>query len=144
STGKAVRGAVGHFRATNGVELVPENDGTRVVVEGEVALAGALGSVAQKVITKQAEMATTQFAQNLEQALSGNLASTETEMHGDSSKAASPSARGAVQKGRDRAAMPAPAAAPAVVYAADPWGRVAAGLSAVSLVLSVIILWQVS
>src|SRR5690606_18297623 len=41
------------------------------------ALAGALGSVAQKVITKQAEKATTQFAQNLEQALSANGATGE-------------------------------------------------------------------
>jgi uncharacterized protein len=75
STGKAVRGAVGSFRATNTVYLqAADNSSTAVVVEGEAALAGMLGSVAQKIIMKQADKMTTEFAKNLEHMLSGAAA----------------------------------------------------------------------
>ena len=43
---------------------------TRITVEGEVALAGVLGSVGSAVINRQAEKTTAEFACNLERALS--------------------------------------------------------------------------
>ena len=70
ATGKAVRGAVGNFRAQNAVTLIPAGDETCVAVEGEVALAGVLGTVGSAVINKQAAKTTAAFACNLEQALS--------------------------------------------------------------------------
>ena len=70
ATGKAVRGAVGNFRAQNTVTLTPEGDETCVAVEGEVALAGVLGTVGSAVIDKHAAKVTAEFAANLEQALS--------------------------------------------------------------------------
>ena len=70
ATGKAVRGAVGNFRAQNAVTLTEEGDETCVAVEGEVALAGVLGTVGSAVIDKHAAKVTAEFASNLEQALS--------------------------------------------------------------------------
>src|SRR5919202_6281467 len=71
ATGKSVRGAMGNVRAGVTVQLEPAGDRTVVIVEGDVALAGALGSVGQKVVAKQAGKVTGQFARNLEQALGG-------------------------------------------------------------------------
>src|SRR3954465_9213939 len=71
ATGKTVRGAMGNVRAGVSVQLEPAGDRTVVMVEGDVALAGALGSVGQKVVAKQAGKVTAQFARNLEQALRG-------------------------------------------------------------------------
>ena len=70
ATGKAVRGAVGNFRAQNAVSLTEESGETCVAVEGEVALAGVLGTVGNAVINKHAAKVTAEFATNLEQALS--------------------------------------------------------------------------
>lgn len=70
ATGKAVRGAIGNFRAQNAVTLTPTGDETCVAVEGEVALAGVLGTVGSAVIDKHAAKVTAAFAANLEQALS--------------------------------------------------------------------------
>lgn len=70
ATGKAIRGAVGNFRAQNAVTLVREGDETCVAVEGEVALAGVLGTVGSAVINKHAAKVTAEFACNLEEALS--------------------------------------------------------------------------
>ena len=70
ATGKAVRGAVGNFRAQNAVTLTDEGGKTCVKVEGEVALAGVLGTVGSAVINKHAAKVTAEFAGNLEQALS--------------------------------------------------------------------------
>ena len=70
ATGKAVRGAVGNFRAQNTVSLKRENGETCVAVEGEVALAGVLGTVGSAVINKHAAKVTAEFASNLEQVLS--------------------------------------------------------------------------
>jgi hypothetical protein len=70
--GKTVRGASGNIRATNTVSLEPlDGVGTRVRVEANVALAGVLGSVGQKVIAKQATKVAGQFAANLQQAVTG-------------------------------------------------------------------------
>lgn len=71
ATGKAVRGAIGNFRAESVVTLLPREGGTLVRVESEAALAGVLGSIGQKIIAKQAEKITEQFAANLQARLSG-------------------------------------------------------------------------
>ena len=44
-----------------------------MTVEGDVVLAGALGSVGQKVVAKQASKVTAEFAENLQLALSGAM-----------------------------------------------------------------------
>jgi uncharacterized protein len=75
AVGKSVRGAAGNVRAEVVVGLRPGATGTVVDVEGDVALAGALGSVGQKVVAKQAGKVTAQFARNLEAALGGDAAS---------------------------------------------------------------------
>ncbi|AQA03164.1 hypothetical protein BVC93_12835 [Mycobacterium sp. MS1601] len=74
AVGKSVRGAAGNVRAEVVVGLRPGASGTVVDVEGDVALAGALGSVGQKVVAKQAGKVTAQFARNLEAALGGDTA----------------------------------------------------------------------
>jgi carbon monoxide dehydrogenase subunit G len=72
AVGKTVRGASGNIRATNEVVLAElDGVGTRVTVDSDVALAGVLGSVGQKVIAKQANKVVAQLAGNLQQALSG-------------------------------------------------------------------------
>lgn len=73
AVGKSVRGAAGNVRAEVVVGLRPSATGTVVDVEGDVALAGALGSVGQKVVAKQAGKVTAQFARNLESALGGDV-----------------------------------------------------------------------
>lgn len=71
ATGKTVRGAMGNINTTNEVRLSGSNGSTTVTVEGDVVLAGALGSVGQKIIAKQAGKVTAEFARNLERALRG-------------------------------------------------------------------------
>lgn len=72
SIGKAIRGAIGNFRSINSVTLASVDEGrvTAVTVTGEVALGGALGSLGQKVVAKQAEKMTAEFAKQLERVLS--------------------------------------------------------------------------
>jgi uncharacterized protein len=129
ATGKSVRGAMGNVRASVLVQLEPTGDGTVVIVEGDVALAGALGSVGQKVVAKQAGKVTAQFARNLEASLGGR---TNTP----------PAA--ATAAGQRSPARPSPISLPAVSErpASDPWPKVAAALSAVSVVLGIIALRQ--
>lgn len=74
AAGKSVRGAVGNLRALNTVQLNEVDGATVVLVEGDVILAGALGSVGQKVVAKQAGKVTAVFADNLRQALAGGPA----------------------------------------------------------------------
>lgn len=146
STGKAVRGAIGNFRSTNSVSLSVDGDQTRVVVVGDVALGGALGSVGQKVIAKQAEKVTTEFAQNLERVLSGAAQ--------DAAKPAAQNADEAValpHRSRDQekpAAMALapvpPIPAPVLNVRADPWSRISAALSGAALLVSLIVLWHVA
>jgi carbon monoxide dehydrogenase subunit G len=129
ATGKSVRGAMGNVRASVSVQLEPVGDRTLVMVEGDVALAGALGSVGQKVVAKQAGKVTGQFARNLAEALGGGTAATSA----DTTSAAATSQRPA---GRPLVTLPPVSDAPA----GDPWSKVAAALSAVSVVLSLIAL----
>jgi hypothetical protein len=89
--GKAVKGAAGHLRSVNTVTLAPEGEGTKVHLESDVALGGMLGSVGQKVISKQASGVTQEFAGALERALNGE----EPRPGGAPSAGAAPAPRGA-------------------------------------------------
>jgi carbon monoxide dehydrogenase subunit G len=126
ATGKSVRGAAGNVRASVQVQLEPIGDRTAVIVEGDVALAGALGSVGQKVVAKQAGKVTTQFARNLEQSLGGQP--------GTPAAAATATA----QQRPSLISLPAVSERPA----RDPWPKIATALSAVSVVLGIIALRQ--
>ena len=128
AVGRSVRGAMGNVRATVGVELEAAGPGTVVTVAGDVALAGALGSVGQKVVAKQVGKVTAQFARNLEAALGG---------HPDR-PAVGVTAEPAPVTGAPPAAVGTAAPASAQRAAGDPWARAAAALSAVSVVLSAV------
>jgi hypothetical protein len=72
AVGRSVRGAAGNVRATHVVRLEDGDQGsTRVLLEGDLALGGMLGSVGQKVVAKQAGMVTQSFAEALQQQLAG-------------------------------------------------------------------------
>ena len=73
--GRSVRGAAGNVRSTNTVPLEEaDGGGTRVTLDGDVALGGMLGSVGQKVVAKQAGKVTRSFAEALERELTGGAA----------------------------------------------------------------------
>ncbi|MDR3487437.1 MAG: SRPBCC domain-containing protein [Bradyrhizobium sp.] len=164
STGKAVRGAVGNFRATNTVFLEPAGDRTHVVVEGEAALAGMLGSVGQKIINKQADRVTAEFASNLEKVFWGDgasappalgtttLASSPTSLSNPSATPRAPVfpiAPAVVAPANDVAttiavaAATAAAAAVAVIQRSDLWAKISALLSGLALVVGLLILWWI-
>ncbi|MCF7547521.1 CoxG family protein [Pseudonocardia sp. WMMC193] len=134
ATGKTVRGAMGNVRAAVTVQVEAAGpDRTTVSVDGDVVLAGALGSVGQKVVAKQAGKVTAAFSRNLEAALGGaevpaGRPAIGTAHLGD--RASAPSAPSAV--------APAPAARPGP----DRWTLASVVLSAVSAVLSGIAVWQ--
>jgi carbon monoxide dehydrogenase subunit G len=72
AVGRSVRGAAGNIRSNHVVRLSDEGEGsTRVLLEGDVALGGMLGSVGQKVVAKQAAVVTQSFAQALQERLGG-------------------------------------------------------------------------
>jgi uncharacterized protein len=124
AAGKSVRGAIGNLRTENTVRLRGTADGTSVLVEGDLVLAGALGSVGQKVVTRQAGKVTAEFAANLQRALGGELPALGTPARG-------------------RRALPAvsrPAEAVAAAVTSDRWSKAAVALSGVSVALSVVIL----
>jgi carbon monoxide dehydrogenase subunit G len=122
ATGRSVRGAVGNMRAENVVHLREEPEGTTVVVDGDLILAGALGSVGQKVVARQAGKVAAQFAGNLQRALAGE------------DPAAPP---GQPPAGRPAAYPPTPEAA-TPVGTGDGWCKVAAGMSTVAAVMSLV------
>jgi carbon monoxide dehydrogenase subunit G len=130
--GKTVRGAMGNVRASVTVQLEPSGSGTVVIVEGDVVLAGALGSVGQKVVSKQAGKVTAQFARNLEVALGGSPAAVPA-------RRPAPGQRTAPQVGASAAAH---AASPGPVGERQPvegrWAVAAVALSAVSVVLGAV------
>lgn len=130
ATGKTVRGAMGNVRANVAVQLEPAGDRTLVMVEGDVALAGALGSVGQKVVAKQAGKLTAQFARNLAEALGGGAASRTSVATTAAAPASQPVAV------RPAVTLPALSDTPR----GDRWSQVAAALSAVSIVLGIIAL----
>lgn len=139
AVGKSVRGAVGSVRAKNSVTLRPLDAGTLVTVEGDVALAGALGSVGQKIVAKQANKVTAAFATNLQNVLRA--------------PAGAPGPAAAASASPDSARIPAarmparvadaPSALPELTGSdgrSDVWCKASAVLSAASAVLSVILL----
>ena len=137
ATGKSVRGAIGNLRTENTVRLRGTAEGTSVLVEGDLVLAGALGSVGQKVVARQAAKVTAEFAANLQRALNGEPAPAG---HGRAAGGVRGSAgRAGPAAGhplaRDAARRPGQPAAPA-----DRWGKAAVALSGASVALSVLIL----
>lgn len=122
--GKSVRGAIGHMRSMNVVRLVPSDGSTTVTVEGEVVLAGALGSVGQKIVAKQASKVTSEFARNLERVLMGE----------ELAKPGEPAVRSSVASEPETAV----AGGETAVAKRDPWSRASTVLSAVSAVLSIV------
>jgi len=135
AAGRSVRGAAGNVRADSAVHLRGFPGGTSVTVDSEMVLAGALGSVGQKVIGKQAGKVAAAFAANLRRELSGGAAAPA----GARVRARAPAARAVdrdVAAGDAAAASPVPPAAPA----RDRWSRAAAVLSGVSVLLSVLVL----
>jgi uncharacterized protein len=129
ATGKSVRGAVGNLRTENTVRLRAVADGTSVVVDGDLVLAGALGSVGQKVVSRQAAKVTAEFAANLQRALNGEPAA-----------AAGPvTSRDGVLQPAGAGMRPADRAAPAGPPD-ERWGKAAVALSGASVVLSALIL----
>jgi hypothetical protein len=125
ATGRTVRGALGNVRASTSVQLVPVDGQTLVSVEGDVTLAGALGSVGQKVVSRQAGKVTAEFARNLDTVLNGGTLGASAPARSRTAVVPAAAAR-----------APQIAAEPAIDPGSDPWPRIAAGLSAVSVVLS--------
>jgi len=122
AVGRSVRGAAGNLRTTNVVRLAGSNGSTTVAVDGDVALAGALGSVGQKVVAKQAGKVTAEFAQNLQRALNGEPLPKRATRRPVAEATGEDADTNTYTTG----------------LSGDPWARVAAGLSAVSVVLSLI------
>ena len=123
AVGKSVRGAVGNMRSTNVVRLVPSDGSTTVTVDGEVVLAGALGSVGQKIVARQAGKVTAEFARNLERLLSGE----ELPRPAPARPALSPVG-----------ALDEPSETAGAARTDDPWLRLSVALSSVSAVLSIV------
>jgi carbon monoxide dehydrogenase subunit G len=106
AVGRAVKGAVGNVRSTNTVRLADVAEGTRVDVEADLAMGGVLGSVGQKVVSKQVGQVTKAFAAALERSIKG-----------DAPAAAAPAAAGTTRR-RPAPAAPAPALPAAAAAAA--------------------------
>ena len=128
ATGRSVRGAIGNVRTENTVQLRGFAGGTSVTVDADLVLAGALGSVGQKVIAKQGSKVTAEFAANLQRALSGEAPIP--------ARAGRRGTAAGVPGGGAAAGAPAQPLPPAP----DRWSRVAAVLSGVSVLISVVVL----
>ena len=125
ATGRAVRGAIGNVRTMNSVRLREVNGSTMVDVEADLILAGALGSVGQKAVARQASKVTEEFAGNLQRALAGELPVLANTLANAPGRPATADAASRLP------AIPSARSGPA-----DPWVKAAAVLSAVSVVLS--------
>lgn len=142
--GKAARGAVGNFRATNTVTLHAQGEQTHVAVEGEAALAGALGSVGQRVIAKQAEKLTAEFAANLATVLAGGQIGADAATAPPATPTtARPAAAAAPMAAHASTAVPPAGYAPPPRQYDDPWTKVAASFSAATFIVSLFILYHV-
>jgi carbon monoxide dehydrogenase subunit G len=140
AVGKSVRGAVGNLRTLNRVQLAAAQDGTVVVVDSDVALAGALGSVGQKVVAKQASKITAEFAHNLQRALAGDGAGTPTTPEARTAASVPAETTGAVRSAAATArAGRSGSQATGQVVVRDPWSRAAAALSALSAAVSIFV-----
>ncbi|GII23422.1 CoxG family protein [Planosporangium mesophilum] len=146
ATGRTVKGALGNVRAGVSVQLAPAGgSATGVVVEGDVVLAGALGSVGQKVVSRQAGKVTAEFARNLDSALNGRpvevAAAAPAAAPSPVNSAVPPAVASPAATATQPVAPPAAAAVPQVVVApTDPWSRAAAALSLVSVLVSILVL----
>jgi carbon monoxide dehydrogenase subunit G len=142
ATGRTVKGALGNVRAGISVQLEPADGSTGVIVEGDVTLAGALGSVGQKVVSRQAGKVTAEFARNLDVMLNGGrIEDLAKKPPGRSATPAGESGPAAPTAITAPTAATAPLAAPQYLPApVDPWSRTAAALSAVSALVSIIVL----
>jgi hypothetical protein len=99
------------------------------MLEGDLALAGALGSVGQKIVAKQANKVTAAFAENLRQVLVGEALTP-----------AAPSGR-AIASPRSPVSVGASAARDTVSpRAAERWAQAGFVMSAVSAGLSIVVL----
>lgn len=136
ATGKAVRGAIGNFRAASVVSLTSAGTGTKVTVDSEAALAGVLGSVGEKVIAKQAEKVTGQFAATLERRLKGDEPQVAS-----SPRPAAPKAPVAAVSAAPALWTASPTPLPAAGAAASAaWMKVAACAAIANLAVTLVIL----
>jgi hypothetical protein len=109
AVGRSVRGAAGNVRATHVVRLSDEGSGsTRVLLEGDVALGGMLGSVGQKVVAKQAAVVTQSFAKALQDELSGGSSQGAPESPAPPEPCAAPAEPGAMPAEPGAAQPPPP------------------------------------
>jgi carbon monoxide dehydrogenase subunit G len=69
--GRSVRGSAGNMRSTNTVRLEETEEGTRVLIDIDVAFGGVLGSVGQRVVARRSSKVTGDFAQALQRELRG-------------------------------------------------------------------------
>jgi carbon monoxide dehydrogenase subunit G len=113
AVGRAVKGAMGNVRTTNTVRLADVDEGTRVDLEADLAMGGVLGSVGEKVVSKQVAQVTKAFAESLERSIKGEA---------PVATATAPGGAGATRRRPVAAATPAPEAAsgPAAAPAAAP------------------------
>jgi uncharacterized protein len=133
ATGRSVRGAVGNLRTENTVRLRAVAGGTSVLVDGDLVLAGALGSVGQKVVSRQAAKVTAEFAANLQRALNGESPAPAGPITGQPAEAGRRrTADWPLTRPDGRAAPDGPAD--------ERWGKAAVALSGASVVLSALIL----
>ena len=157
SIGKAVRGAIGNFRSTNRVTLASVNDGreTAVKVTGEVALGGALGSLGQKVVAKQAEKMTAEFAKQLERVLSEGdekkvtaaVDAAPSNSGVDSTPSASSSQSGSQSAFPAQIVSPhrvAPSQSPSMEGALLFWSRLTAFGSLGTFAVGLVLLWRLT
>lgn len=135
AAGRSVRGAIGNLRTDNTVLLSAVPGGTAVAVDSDLVLAGALGSVGQKVISRQAGKVTAEFAANLQRALGGEVPGVAAGLASEVPARAAATATGPAPE-------PGPAGGPAPERPDGPdrWSMAAAVLSGVSAAVSVYVL----
>lgn len=121
AVGRTVAGAAGNLRTMNVVTLASERDATVVSLESDLGLGGMIGSVGQKVVSKQAARITSEFAEAIERALRGEAQATPAAV------AAAEAVAPAAARPRRR---PAAAAQDGGLWPADPAVAGLAGLSA--------------
>lgn len=151
ATGRTVKGAMGNVHSS--VEVHLEEAGpqrTIVTVDAEVALAGALGTVGQKVVAKQAGKVARAFSRELAAALDGG-GPAPTAAPAATSSPVVPVPETAAVAGRT--GVPATAAAPdgapstrtesALAAAALALGAASVALGAASVAMSAVILRRV-
>lgn len=130
AAGRSIRGAAGNLRTENTVVLRDLPAGTSVSIDAHMALAGALGSVGQKVIARQASKVTAEFAANLQRALRG-----EPPVLAGAGRLAPPAAKRA-----QVSEAPTPSRGRWPTVTPERWSQAAAALSAASAILSGIVL----